>query len=59
MYPYFKGMVLKRQSIIEWIMHPKRYINLSHFFDNGNSKVNKRNIETIEEKRCGLQNIFL
>jgi hypothetical protein len=31
MYPYFKGMVLKRQSIIEWIMHPKRYINLSHF----------------------------
>lgn len=38
---------------------PKKIYKFIPFFDNGNSKVNKRNIETIEEKRCGLQNIFL
>ena len=38
---------------------PKKIYKFIPFFDNGNSKVNKRNIETIEEKRCGIQNIFL
>ena len=37
---------------------PKKIYKFIPFFDNGNSKVNKRNIETIEEKKVWASKYF-